>query len=293
MALKPIRRPVGHSLKPVGKKPAAKPSLKPKPSSTGFGGESASRAKVKPGGSFARAQTEFVKYEEKRNQPFRKSVPVGQSSEVYFLDSGEPWYRFEHNIGGGPNSRGDTFPCIKDSDENCPACSKENKEGAYVMFLTCVTPKDTWTDKKSGETKTARWRKQLFPIKIKMAKKYQRLFEAHGTFRGMVVKIHRDNKMDAGTGSDVEFVRMMTEAEIQKYAKEMPGVKNQKDRDLIKKSDITKPFDYDKVMPMPDAKKLAAMIGSKSRSMGEADFDGDDSGDGFDGATGWGSDDDE
>lgn len=291
MAIKPLKRPQGLGLKPagsVGLKP--KPKLKPKATIGSFGKVEV-KAKVKPGGAFAKAQTEFTLYEEKRNAPWRKSIPVGGSSELYFLDRGEPWTRYEHNIGGGPNSKGTIVPCIKDGPENCPACSKENKEGAFVMFLTSVTPKESWEDRKTGEKKTARWRKQLFPIKIKMTKKYQRLYEAHGTFRGMVVKVSRDNKMDAGTGNDVEFVRMMTEAEIQEIAKKIPNVKDVQQRKLITDSNITEAYDYAKIMPMPDAKKLSAMVGAAFHGggAGSSDFEEDEE---TSGATGW-SDDDE
>jgi hypothetical protein len=292
MALKPIRRPIGTSLKAAGK-----PSLKPKPKTvagTGFG-QTNKKAKPKPGGAFAKADTEFQRYEERRNQPFRASVAVGESGEYYFLDRGEPWTRYEHNIGGGPNSRGEIYACIKDSDENCPACAKENKEGAFVMFLTSVQPYNKYTPKKgknAGKTIVSRWRKQLFPIKIKMAKKYQRLYEAHGTFRGMVVRVHRDNQMDAGTGSDVEFVRMMTEKEIQTIAKTLPKVTDAKMKADLLKANLAEPFDYDKTMPMPNAKKLAAMIGAARSTHGSADMDDEEAGE-FEGATGWGSDDDE
>ena len=56
-------------------------------------------------------------------------------------------------------------------------------------------------------------------------------------------------------------------------------------------SKLAEAFDYEKLMPTPSAKKLAAMIGAAHNTMGSSDFDDEDSE--FEGATGWGDDDDE
>lgn len=283
-----IRKPGLALKKPLGvKKPlgGGKPLSKPGKAS-GFG--AVPKANVSKGGAFSRAATERTLWEEKRNQPYRVSIGVGKSLEVYFLDGGEPWTRYEHTIGGGPKSRGTIVPCIKDSGENCPACGKEGKEGAFVMFLSAVIPVETYTNK-NDETITRRFQKRLFPIKIKMSRKYERLYREHGTFRGMVVKIHRDGQMDAGTGNDVEFVRMMSESEIKKLAAN-PPIKDKEKRDAAIKSKLDEAFDYDKMMPRPDAKKLSAMVGSAGNaSAGSSDFAEDD--DDAEEASGWGDDD--
>jgi hypothetical protein len=145
------------------------------------------------------------------------------------------------------------------------------------MYLTCVVPIEQYK-KADGEQVTRRFSKKLFPIKTKMAGKYQRLYEKHGNLRGAVLRVSRDNKMDPTTGNDVEFVKRLTEKQIQEYAKGMQ-IKDADQRDRVIKAKIAEAFDYDKVMPTPKAKELAAMVGMKGGgSAGAADFgeDGED-----------------
>lgn len=268
-----IRRPAPTLGKP---KPKLGLGAKPKRIANPFDDEEEEKAaKPKAGSVFETAAAERKRQEMERNRPWNLSVPVGKSMQVYILDEGEPWKRYEHTVGGGPNSRGKVMQCIKDTSENCPICAKEGKEGAFVLYLTCVVPKDSYT-KEDGEVVTRHFQKKLFPIKTKMSAKYQRLFEKHGSLRGIVLKVSRDNKMDPATGSDVEVVRKMTEAEIQKLAtgrQVPPGEK----RDQIVKAKIADAFEYDKVMPSLKARELAQMIGvahSKGGSVaGAADFD--------------------
>lgn len=251
----------------------------------GFG--SGPKHKTKSGGAFAAAAAERKKQELERLKPWNLSVGVGKSIEVYILDHGEPWTRYEHTVGGGPNSRGKIYPCIKDGNEQCPLCQRESKEGAFVMYLTCVVPIDSY-EKADGEVVTRRFQKKLFPIKTKMSGKYQRLFETHGNLRGAVLRVSRDNKMDPATGNDVDYLRRLSEADIKKFAA-AAGFKGDT-KDQIIKAKIDEPYDYEKVMPRPSGKELAAMVGVRTGgSVGSSDFEDD----GYEGDSGdWGAGDD-
>jgi hypothetical protein len=233
-------------------------------------------SKAPASGVFATAKAEKKKQDMKANRPWEVNVPVGGSLEVYFLDKGEPFARYEHSIGGGPNKRAEPYPCIKDSPEACPACQKEGKEGSYVLYLTCVVPIEKY-ENKDGETITRRFSKKLFPIRVKMASKYQRLYEKYGSFRGLVVRLHRDQKMDPRTGSDVEFVRRLSEKEILALAS-CQGIKglNKESIDQIKKAKIDQPYDYARIFPPIKAKELAAMLGQRVGSrVGSQEMDDD------------------
>lgn len=265
-----------------------KPAIKTPKASNPSGGKP--KAKVKEGGAFERAAAEQKRWEAESGKPFDVSVPVGGNLDVYLLDHGEPWYRYEHTIGASATSRGKTYPCLQDSGEMCPLCAKEGKTGTYVMYLTAVVPKETYT--KQGDTRptTRRFQKKLFPIKVKMADKYRRLYVKEGTFRGLKLRLFRAGKMDAKTGNDFEVLGTLSEAKIKAYASgEIKGLNDNETKDRIKKANLAEPFDYDKIMPTVDAKTLSLMVGSAPSagdSLGDADFGGDDDDDG------WGADDD-
>lgn len=272
-----VRKPVRTVKKPVGKT-VARPPKANRPSNVA----------TKPGGAFGRARTEKKLNDLRRSTPFNLSIPVGGEASVYILDKGEPFYRYEHQVGASKTSRGRTFPCIQDGVEPCPLCASENRTGTYVMYLTCVVPIDKYV-KQDGTKVVRRYQKKLFPIKVKMSAKYERIFKKYGSFRGLVLKLNRDGQMDPGTGNDVEVVRKLSEADIAKFAKGL-GIKgiDAETKDYLIKSKIDEPFDYDKIFPRPTATELAAMAqvpASEGGGLGSSDFD--DSDDGF-GDAGWG-----
>jgi hypothetical protein len=241
------------------------------------------RTSISKDGAFARAKQEQEAWENRIKEPWRLSIPIKGKVVGYFLDKGEPWSRYEHKIGGGPNSRAKPFPCIKDGDENCPLCDSEGKEGSYTMFLTIIIPVLKYTNK-DGDVVTQKFAKRLVPIGMKMAGKYQRIFEKYGTFRGLKVTLTRDGKLDPGSGNDVEVEEQLAEAQIRGFAKkgvaavEEYATKNRKDiKDLD--TDFLNPFAYDELMPRPKAADLAKAAKVKNRSgggLGSEDFSDDD-----------------
>lgn len=281
MALK-IKKPAASG--GVKKPTLAKPGGLKKPGKAAEFGGSGKKHAIKKGGAFDQAETALKKQELKRATGWRGSVPIGETVEVYFLDRGEPYFHYEHSLGGNANKAGEIFPCLKDTNENCPACNKDPKgEGYFIMLLSAVIPKSSYTNKQ-GETKTFQFQKKEWPIKVRMAKKYQRLYQAHGTFRGMVVKVTRDAKLDPATGNDIEFVRMMSEAEIKKWDK-LHG----KGKDPQRQS-IIEPFNFEEIHKKPSAAELAKMIGAVSEVAGSSDIgsEDDDDADFSGGGDAWG-----
>lgn len=256
---------------------AAKPSKAPPPV----------KGRVKPGGAFDRVETEKKRWEAEKSKPWEISVPVGGSLNVYILDEGEPYATYQHDIGGGPNSRAKTYPCLQDTGEPCPLCNKEGKAGYFILYYTAVAPKETYTNKEGKEV-TRRFQKKLFPIKIKMMEKYKREFiKQGGSMRGVKLRLIRDGKMDPKTGNDFEVMGRLTEAQIAKFAQgNFEGADNET-RERIKRAELSKAFDYTKTFPTIDSKTLAQMAGAGTKyggeGLGSADFDEDDAAD-----DGWG-----
>jgi hypothetical protein len=265
-------------------KPAPKTALrKPVRAANPSGGTA--KGKIKQGGAFDRSAAERKRWEAETGKPFDVSVPIGGSLDVYILDRGEPFYRYEHSVGGSATTRARIFPCLQDTGELCPVCAKEGKSGSYVLYLTAVVPKETYTKKGERTPTTRRFQKKLFPIKLKMQEKYKRLYLKHGSFRGLKLRLTRDGQMDAKTGNDVEVLGRLSEEQIRKFAtgESIKGLdKDTKER--IKKANLQEPFDYEKVFPTVDAKTLSIMVGAGGGggdSLGDADFEEDEEDDGW------------
>ena len=276
-----LRRPGATPAKPTLKKPGLKTTLtKPAKADAGFSGPKLGKARA--GGTWDKAEQAKKDQEARANMPWKASIPVGAVGvQAYFLDRGEPFSDYEHNIGGSKNKPGKTFPCIKDTNEPCPGCATDPKgDGYFVIRLSAVIPKITVIDKQ-GDKKTYHFQKKEWNVKTKMSGKYRRLWEKHGTFRGMVVSVSRDAKLDPATGNDVEFVRMLTEAEIKKFAAN-PEFKDKK---------LDEPFDFAKLYAKPSAADLKKRLGATGEAAGASDFSDD--GDFSDAAGEWGSDGDD
>jgi hypothetical protein len=278
MALKKPIRKLG-----LPKKTVAKASARP----TGKG-------RVKAGGAFDRIEGEKKRWEAERNKPWEVSVPIGGTLDVYILDEGEPFYTYQHDIGGGPNQRAKTYPCLQDTGEPCPLCQSEGKAGYFILYYTAVIPVEKYT-KQDGTEVTRRFQKKLFPIKIKMMEKYKREFiRQGGSMRGVRLRLIRDSKMDPKTGNDFEVLGKLSEAQIKAYAngevknKEGKNILDKETRERVKRQDLLKPFDYNRTFPVVDAKTLSQMAGRGLKyggeGLGSADFDDDDDSD----DTGWG-----
>jgi hypothetical protein len=273
------------------KKPVRKLGLPKKPTLTKPGkipARTTPKGKVKAGGAFDRVEGEKKRWEAEKSKPWEISVPIGGTLDVYILDEGEPHAGYQHDIGGGPNQRAKSYPCLQDTGDPCPLCASEGKAGYYILHYTAVAPKETY--EKDGKEVTRRFQKKLFPIKIKMMEKYKREFiKQGGSMRGVRLRLIRDSKMDPKTGNDFEVLEpRLTEAQMRKFANGDFKGADKDTRERIKKADLMKAFDYDKVFPAIDGKTLAVIAGKGQsfggEGLGSADFDTDDSAD----DTGWG-----
>ena len=246
---------------PVNRRPAA-----PSRSSSSSRRTSAPAASSGYRGAAARERAEAVQAQneaarEQRQQqglmPFRFFIPPGESREIIVMDEEPDFFRWEHTLRGPDGRFNLHVPCIQEND-NCPACEEHPNNPAYFgMFLTIV---DT-TPYVNRDDVEIPWSKKLLVVKPAQQKKITRLFERHGTLRGMVLSMTRDGERDASIGNDIEFIEILDEDALQEYVTEYED----KDR---KKHEILgyEPYDYDALFPAMDAEQIAALVGGNVNS---------------------------
>jgi len=217
---------------------------------------------------FARARAINEKrqrdFEARKFRPIEFNAKVGEGGingvTVILTDNTRapnlPYFHYCHRWGfeqGNPQ----TEVCIQDDPEGCPLCRKLNRKGSYEMVLTCIDTRPFTYKAGPNMGKTVQRSTKPYVVKTSMIPQFERLYRAHKTFRGMVLKVFRDNQKSPSSGSSVEFVRMLSEAELGKYG------------------DLAKPLDYKKAYPRMDAATMARTYEAdtgEGGTLGSADF---------------------
>lgn len=236
----------------ASKRTATRPvASKEKVSSTSYRGAEGRR----------KLQEEQIKSEARReaqkasfNEPFRFFVKPGQSTEIIIVDEEPDFFRSEHALMNPRSKRYNLFvPCL-DEHTNCPACALSDKPAYFGMYLTIIdlTP---YEDKDGNEVL---WSKKIMLVKQQQQKKIMRYFEKHGTLRGMVLSMTRDDDKSAAIGNDIEFVEFVEEEELEGYVTEYTD-KDGKVHEVIG----YEPFDYTAIYPDMTEKQVAALAGGK------------------------------
>lgn len=231
-----------------------KPSLKAKsklaPSKSG------SKPKAQSAASgFSTAKKVNARIKKKRealmNQPWRLRMKVGEERKVILLDK-VPYFMYEHQYESKPGIWNRFSRCIKEKGI-CPACDHLDREGNYVMQLT-VIDLQPYKDK---DGKTVKQSKKLMTIKSTMIPKYERIFKKNKeSFRGLLLKLHRDSDKEPNTGGEIEVVKVLPESKLATFG------------------DLAKPTDYEKAFPWPTEDELRQEFGG-SRVAGSEDTDED------------------
>lgn len=197
-------------------------------------------------------------------EPFRFWTPVTETRQIVIIDDAPDFFRYEHALKDKRSGRYDNYlPCINE-DANCPVCSVSEKPAYFGMYLTVLDL--TAYENKDGKEVT--WSKKIMVVKPAQQKKIARLFEKHGTTRGMILDMTRDGDKDASIGNDIEFVDFMDEAELDTYYETYKD-KEGKTVEIIG-SEI---FDYDKIYPEMTEKQLATIAGVSDHGTGNRDDD--------------------
>ncbi|MET4190640.1 MULTISPECIES: hypothetical protein [unclassified Bradyrhizobium] len=216
------------------------------------------------GGGFGVAHALNEERERRANRPFEFSMKPGEGGmngvTIILTDRPRlpamPHFAYMHRWGFEENNV-QTEVCITDGPEGCPLCRHLSKKGGYEMMLSCIDPRPYTPQRGPKAGQTTPRSKRPYPVKISMIPAFERLYQTHKTFRGMVIKLHRDNKKSPATGSQVEFVRMLDEPTLKKYG------------------ELSEPFDMAKVYPRLSPEKMGLIYnidGSTSGTVGSEDF---------------------
>lgn len=202
------------------------------------------------------------------NMPFRFFCPVGETREVVIVDNAPDFFRYEHNLKDTRSGKWSIFcACINES-ANCPVCKVSERQSYFAMYLTVIdlTP---YESEKHG---VVEWSKKLMVVKAAQQKKITRLWERHGTLRGMVLSMTRDGEKDASIGNDIEFVEFIEEDELLSYENSYTYQKDGKDttKDIIGHE----PCDYDELFPQPTEQQLRAIVGGRPEPGSRDEADG-------------------
>lgn len=202
------------------------------------------------------------------NMPFRFFCPVGETREVVVVDDAPNFFRYEHNLKDNRSGKWSIFCACVNENANCPVCKASERPSYYAMYLTVIdlTP---YTSEKHGEVE---WSKKLMVVKSAQQKKITRLWERHGSLRGMVLSMTRDGEKDASIGNDIEFVEFLEEDALLAYETTFVYQKEGKDmeRDVIGHE----PCEYDELFPMPTEQQLRAIVGGRPEAGSREEADG-------------------
>ena len=235
---------------------------------------SAAPAKAAPSTSFrGAAGLRRMKEEEKKaevrkaaaqasmKEPFRFFVRPGESATIIIVDEAPDFFRMEHALMNPRTKRYNLFvPCL-DEHTNCPACAVSDKPAYFAMYLTVI---DLTPYEKDGHE--VEWSKKMMVVKATQQKKIMRLYEKHGTLRGMELLMTRDGDMDAAIGNDIEFQGFVPEEELQDYITEYTD-REKKVHEVIG----DEPFDYEDIYPDMGEDEVAALVGGRSSSRDDDD----------------------
>lgn len=232
--------------------------------SSGFHG-AAGRRKMQEEDEKAAARREAATMNS--NIPFRFFCTVGETREVIVVDEEPNFFRYEHNLKDTRTGRYSIFcSCINES-AHCPVCKAVDRPSYFAMYLTVIdlTP---YESEKHG---IVEWSKKLMVVKSAQQKKITRLWERHGTLRGMVLSMTRDGEKDAAIGNDIEFVEFVEEDELLTYE---TSYETEKDGKKTTKEIIGhEACDYDALFPQSTEQQLRAIVGGRPEpgSRDEAD----------------------
>ena len=196
--------------------------------------------------------------------PFRFYCPAGESREIVVVDDAPNFFRHEHNLQNQRSKKWDIFVACINDHANCPVCKETDRSSYFAMYLTIIDLEPY--ENRNGET--VEWSKKLMVVKQTQQKKIMRLYERHGTLRGMVLQMTRDGDKDAAIGNDIEFIEFMSEEDLESYVTSYED-QNGKEHEVIG----AEPFDYDAIFPEPTEQQLRAIVGGKAEAGSREDDD--------------------
>lgn len=246
----PVRRaaaPAARAPAPAARRLPARPS-----GSSGYSG-AAGLAKMQE--EEARNEAAKEASSQMQGMPFRFFCPIGESREIVVVDDKPDWFRYEHNLKNPRSGKYDIFTaCINEACE-CPVCKGTDRPSYFAMYLSIID----LTGYVNRNNEEVPWSKKLLVVKSTQQKKIMRLYERHGTLRGMILQMTRDGEKDAAIGNDIEFVEFMSEEDMATYETVYED-QNGKSHEVVGHE----AFIYDDLFPMPSEEQLRAIVGGRS-----------------------------
>lgn len=202
-----------------------------------------------------RAEDRREQRQRERNIPFNFKMRAGEQVDIVILDAQPGPSFFEHNMKDRDTGYFTVFEACPKEFDQCPLCERDGPS-YYVMLLTVIEMKP-YTNERTGET--TNHRRKLMRVKQAQQPLFHRLFERHGTLRGMHLLMTRDNDKTAAIGAP-EFIALYDENTILQSFQH-PEVKGQKG-DLIKPANADcYPVEYEDLFPRPSGQDLRTRYG--------------------------------
>ncbi len=205
--------------------------------------------------------------ESRRERLFDLTVPPGDHRDVLILDV-EPYAQYEHQYE--VNGKWSGFAvCIRETDA-CPACSTLGREGSFTIRMTCLDTTPFTIKNGDNAGKEVRISRKMLAIKTSVAPKFERLLERHGNgargFRGMYLRLNRDSAKEARCGSDIEFLKLLSDDEIARFIAKYES-------DPKRRIELAQVCDYKKAYPVPTAAQLREQFGVNNTIPGTEEFE--------------------
>lgn len=193
-------------------------------------------------------------------------LKVDETAEIVILDEGKGFFVHEYEIYDAARKRMNYETVNKDTGydplEQLVGVDTRFKDASYVMYLTCIDLRP-YVDK-NGNQKY--FTKKLLPVKRAQMKKFKRYLEQYGTYRGMLLRMTRDDPKGAKIGdpeiNPIDGKALLTEEDIFENFKG-PAVMSKDGKTVYKEENADcYAFDYRTILAPASPEELAKRWGA-------------------------------
>ncbi|KRW94269.1 hypothetical protein [Paracoccus sp. MKU1] len=198
--------------------------------------------------------------------------------QIIILDA-EPGPRYwEHALTDSRTGRKSNFePCPKEFD-NCPLCPPNGSDESYWVMLLTVLNLKGYYNRNTGQH--VHPTKELLAVKVSQHQVFDRLYQNHGTLRGLQLTMIRDGNRSPSIGNldpatpVVRHEDAAIEAYLGQNGKLTPLV-SRRDGRVIDPDPrhMMKPYDYATFLHRPEADRLRRLYGGVA-PMGHSQYGG-------------------
>jgi hypothetical protein len=204
------------------------------------------------------------------HMPTRLMVPSGVTKDIVVLDAAPGPCMYEHNLRNPRTDRFDLHELCPKEFEPCPICDgmAGGKDSAYVMFLTVADMTPWERVLPDGSKETVAYTRRLWVLKGTQQDDIWRLYDQHGTLRGLQLLVMRGHDRFApASGSLVpnQEVMIVDEQSIldtfggpEVWSEPREG---EEPRLLKGENADTQPFEYGRLFRKPSAADLRQRYG--------------------------------